>query len=263
MNIFKKILLISRPRIWIYTIGMFWIGVTIGTHDPLAIFKGFFLPLSLYLTLPINIFIYAINDVFDVETDKYNPKKDGFEFAAQKKDKLFLLYLAVVFLLPLPFIIIHMPTKVWILVSIWLFLVVSYNFPPLRWKAVPILDLLFAFNFPIWAMIGYLLSTGQLPQLFFIYIGVIFSIIMHLYTSSLDIDYDKKTNIHTTATLFNTLHNNLLICFILSVLTSVFLFVAGVYIVSIWFLMYGVFFFINMIFERYFLSKLLISKQLQ
>ena len=248
----KRIILISRPRIWFYMFGWYWFGAIAGSHDPFFIFQKQLLPLSLYLTFPANFFIYAINDAFDIDTDAGNPRKSKFEFIARSEDRRFLLTAAFIFLLPLFFIISRMPVYIIALVFLWFFLILSYNIPPIRFKTMPILDVLFAFNYPLWGAIGYFLVIGNSPPLLFVVAGAAFAAIMHIYSASLDIDYDRKVGIRTTATAFKTLKNNLFVCLISSILIGLFFLIIKIPIVSFVFWGYSIFFFLNLLFEKYF-----------
>ena len=88
----SRVIRISRPRFWIYELGPYMIGVlgAILTHQEImqnpaidgltvgqlfmkhAVIIGIF---ALYFLIPANIRIYGINDIYDYETDKLNPKK--------------------------------------------------------------------------------------------------------------------------------------------------------------------------------------------
>ena len=62
---------ISRPVLWINTIGTGVVGIWLtGAYlDVRAV------PVILWLTLPFNLLIYGVNDIFDQETDAANPRK--------------------------------------------------------------------------------------------------------------------------------------------------------------------------------------------
>ncbi len=215
MNILSflgRIIMISRPRIWIYTAGSFATGILIGTGSFSSLFRMDLLPLFLWLTLPANLFLYSINDAFDYETDAKNPKKDKFENRASKTEKSTLILTGIISCLPLIFIFLGLQFEVKAMIFLWFILVLSYNFPGIRLKAVPILDNLFCFNFPLWGIIGYFLVSGQLPSAqVYVLIGL-FSIAMHLYTSSIDLEYDRAAGIKTTSVLIGSVKANLLVC---------------------------------------------------
>ncbi|WP_207956168.1 UbiA prenyltransferase family protein [Rubrobacter marinus] len=68
---------ISRPVLWINTIGPAVVGVWLAGD----LWRWEALPLLLWLTLPFNLLIYGVNDVFDQETDAKNPRKGTLEGA--------------------------------------------------------------------------------------------------------------------------------------------------------------------------------------
>ena len=66
-----QLLRVSRPRFWMYLLGPFMIALAATSlRPPVEVWL-----LGLYLTLPANLLIYGVNDLFDVETDRLNPKK--------------------------------------------------------------------------------------------------------------------------------------------------------------------------------------------
>ena len=70
-----QLLKTSRPRFWIYLIGPILIAFAASglQFSPLLILLG------LYATLPANLLIYGVNDIFDRDTDALNAKKSGYE----------------------------------------------------------------------------------------------------------------------------------------------------------------------------------------
>jgi 4-hydroxybenzoate polyprenyltransferase len=46
-----------------------------------------FLPILLWLTLPFNLLIYGVNDIFDQETDSKNPRKGTLEGARIRSEE--------------------------------------------------------------------------------------------------------------------------------------------------------------------------------
>ena len=101
---FKNLITISRPRFWLYLFGPFLIGVAAA---PLAVSPPLLL-LAIYFTFPANLLIYGVNDLFDYETDKLNPKKRGYEEMVtperQKNLRNYILAFNLPFLALLPFL---------------------------------------------------------------------------------------------------------------------------------------------------------------
>lgn len=76
---FKEVIKVSRPRFWLYEAATFGLVGTVGALQGLSFFSDWrYWIFALYFLIPANILIYGINDIFDYETDKLNPKKgDG------------------------------------------------------------------------------------------------------------------------------------------------------------------------------------------
>ncbi len=74
-----RVLRISRPRFWIYELGPYMIGVLgaiLITNQSRGVLDFWTILLfGFYFLIPANIWIYGINDIYDYETDKLNPKK--------------------------------------------------------------------------------------------------------------------------------------------------------------------------------------------
>lgn len=96
---FQKLIKISRPRFWMYTVGTFLVGIATTwsvLEFPVTIqlfldswdtkwliwicilFLAFLVYLG-YFIFPANLLIYGVNDIADGDTDAFNTKKDGYE----------------------------------------------------------------------------------------------------------------------------------------------------------------------------------------
>ena len=67
----RRLVHISRPVLWINTIGSGLVAVWLTG----ALFDLRALPIILWLTLPFNLLIYGVNDIYDQDTDATNPRK--------------------------------------------------------------------------------------------------------------------------------------------------------------------------------------------
>ncbi|MCF7865005.1 MAG: UbiA family prenyltransferase [Candidatus Pacebacteria bacterium] len=246
---FKRLLLISRPRIWIYTAGSFLLGIfysqsfNIPTSHILVSFPTWKIIYTVFwLTIPANIFLYALNDAYDTGTDEDNPKKDGFEIKADSSDKKTLLVISLIsVLLYLP-IIFSLDLIAQTIFLIWILIVVTYNVPPLRFKMRPIVDNLFALNFPLWGVFGYYLIQGNLPTNFTLAMIAVFATVMHIYTASGDIEFDRRDGIYTTAVLIGSIKKTLLVCLLLTAILMCGLWIQGLPELSIAMSLYFIYF---------------------
>ena len=75
----RHLLRVSRPRFWMYLLGPYMVALAATSlRPPVEVWL-----LGLYLTLPANLLIYGVNDLFDAETDRLNPKKRDYESLLQ------------------------------------------------------------------------------------------------------------------------------------------------------------------------------------
>jgi 4-hydroxybenzoate polyprenyltransferase len=187
---------ISRPVLWINTVG----PATIGTWLSGDLWRWDFLPILLWLTLPFNLLIYGVNDVFDRETDAKNPRKGTLEGARIRPGEARLIWIGVLFT-NLPFLIyfvLSLPfgAILWMLLYVLLF--ISYSVPPARFKARSYLDSLsnVAYAFPL-VFIPLALSASPVwPAA----VGLMaWSAAKHTFDAVQDVDEDRKVGIETTA----------------------------------------------------------------
>lgn len=187
---------VSRPVLWVNTIGPTVIGVwLIGD-----LWRWEAVALLLWSTLPFNLLIYGVNDIFDQETDAQNTRKGGLEGARILASETRTIVAAIV-LTNTPFLAYFMFTLplealAWIVAYMVIF--VFYSAPPLRFKARPILDSLSnaAYAFPL---VFVPLALGE-PPMWAAAIGLMaWSLAKHAYDAVQDIDEDRAAAITTTA----------------------------------------------------------------
>lgn len=240
-SIYLQILFISRPRIWLYTLGSFLFGVQLAFLSGYSVAAQEIALLCLLLTVPVNVFIYALNDYFDFDSDALNPKKNTFEYRSEKPD-IRLLYIAVAALLVVSLGMLSQEVLIIKMFVLWLVIILSYNIPPLRFKARPGLDMFFAMNFPLWGFIGYVTATHSLPDLNVLIPVVCLAAVFHLYTALHDIPHDKRAGVITSAVWVGTIKKNILLCVALTIFTIGVLTYFGWFWVSVPLLIYVIFF---------------------
>jgi len=187
---------ISRPVLWINTVGPAVVGVWL-TGD---LWRWEATPLLVWLTLPFNLLIYGVNDVFDQETDAKNPRKGSLEGAKILPEEVGTIWRGVI-LTNVPFLIYFLyvlpyEAVFWILLYAALF--VGYSVPVLRFKARPYLDSLSnaAYAFPLVFVPLALESSIVWPAA----LGLMaWSTAKHTFDAVQDIDEDRKVRILTAA----------------------------------------------------------------
>lgn len=192
----KRLIVISRPVLWVNTIGTTVMGMWLAGF----LWDWRVLPILIWVTFPFNLLIYGINDIFDQETDNINARKGGYEGAHIYPNEVKPIWIGVIatnvpfliyFALTLP------PAAVWWMVAYSLFFF-FYSTPPLRFKARKYLD---AFSntdyaFPL-AFVP--LALGEEPVWLAVAGLMAWSIAKHAYDAIQDIPQDSDTGIVTTA----------------------------------------------------------------
>lgn len=191
-----RFLHISRPVLWINTVGPAVIGMWLTG----ALWRVEALPILLWLTLPFNLLIYGVNDIFDRETDAKNPRKGTLEGARIAPSEVSPIWRGVL-ISNAPFVAYFFwrfpgGAVVWMLLYTVIFL--GYSVPPLRFKARPYMDSLSnaAYAFPLVFVPLALKFSPVWP----VAIGLMaWSAAKHTFDAVQDVDEDRKVGITTTA----------------------------------------------------------------
>jgi len=177
----------------------------------LAFFRPEYILFLLYFFVPANVIIYGVNDYFDEETDRTNPKKNEKEHrlgGGERRDLRTLLLAVTGFSLALlPF----MDTVGRLVFLGFLFLASFYSAPPLRFKEIPFLDFSSNMLYIMPGIFGLSLAAGALPPLVLVIAGYLHIAAMHLFSAIPDIDCDRRAGITTTAVLLGR-KPSLLLC---------------------------------------------------
>ena len=193
-----RLLHISRPLLWVNTIGSTVVGLWL-TGD---LWRWEAVPLLLWATLPFNLLIYGVNDIFDQETDAQNARKGGLEGALIASSEARGIAIAIV-LLNVPFLAyfaVTMPADALAWIAAYVLVFVFYSAPPLRFKARVVADSLSnaAYAFPL---VFVPLALGQSPMWAAALALMAWSVAKHTYDAIQDIDEDQQVGIRTTAVL--------------------------------------------------------------
>lgn len=205
-----KLFAISRPRFWSYLFGPFLIGIAAA---PDVAFSWRLVALGLFFTYPANLLIYGFNDVFDYETDKYNPKKRGYEQLLSPERRVPLLrqmgLWGIIGMLLVVSVDVPQVVK-WAMTGFYFF-GLGYSVPPIRAKVKPFIDAYFNVLYVFPALVSYGLLTGGYPAWELFLAGALWCAAMHAYSAIPDIRSDKKAGIRTVATVLGT-KRTLLFC---------------------------------------------------
>ncbi len=197
----KALLIASRPFSWINTCLPF-LAAAIATGHPSSwpVLLG-----GLYFLIPFNLLMYGVNDLFDYESDRRNPRKGGVEGALLPPAGGARLWVAVG-ATNLPFL-----AAVWWLdgpragaaLTFTAFTAVAYSAPPLRTKVLPGLDsITSSLHFTLPAVCGALSAGAALPELPWRFLAAFF--LWGIASQSLgaiqDVAYDREAGLRSIAT---------------------------------------------------------------
>jgi 4-hydroxybenzoate polyprenyltransferase len=201
MSDLKFILRVSRPRFWIYVFGPYLVGLAAGISSREDLLRLDALIFAIFFLLPANLLIYGINDIFDWETDRLNPKKAEYETLLRPEShRRLAIWIAV---LNLPFAVLTFFLAPQALPSLagFVFFSVFYSAPPIRAKAIPIIDSAFNVLYVFPGALAYQTITGEFPPLVAFTAAWFWTMAMHAYSAIPDIDADREGGVSTVATL--------------------------------------------------------------
>ena len=194
----RNLLVLSRPRFWLYLAGPVLVGIAYGASSLGELFAPITVGLFAYFLVPANVYLYGINDIFDAEIDRKNPKKDGRE-TRFSGDPAVLLAVAVAGLLGVGLLVVVPP-----IAAPWLagFFILggAYSAPP-RLKTKPPLDSISNGLYILPGGAAYAATAGGWPPAVAILGGWLWTMAMHTFSAIPDIGPDRQAGIRTTATL--------------------------------------------------------------
>ena len=199
---FREVLRISRPRFWLYEAATFGLVGTVSALNGFSFFSDWrYWIFALYFLIPANILIYGINDIFDYETDKLNPKKgdDAYE-ALVPPERQHSLWKWILFT-NIPFFF-FVPLSLPLILSFFAFVFFAsfYSAEPIRAKAKPVIDSLFsAGHYVATGVFGYFLAGGESFPFIGIIAGMLWAVAMHAYSAVPDIKADLQAGLQTIA----------------------------------------------------------------
>lgn len=198
----RSFLKASRPRFWFYVFGPYLVGVAAGVSSREAFADWRLLTFAVYFLLPANLLVYGVNDIFDYETDRLNPKKAAYESLVSPEGRRRLFYWIAS--LNLPFIVLAagiFDLRVFAAMQTFIFLSIFYSSPPIRAKAIPFLDSAFNVLYVMPGVFGYAVTAGALPPAEVIVSAGLWTAAMHAYSAVPDIEADRKAGLSTVATV--------------------------------------------------------------
>ncbi|AEH36846.1 prenyltransferase [Halopiger xanaduensis] len=193
------LLVLSRPRFWLYLAGPVLVGVAYAAESRADLVTPASIVLFAYFLLPANVFLYGINDIYDREIDAANPKKEEKE-ARYRGQRYVPLAVGVCAALPLLFAPLLEPV-VWPWLVAFLLLGAGYSAPPVRFKTTPILDSVSNGLYVTPGAAAYAAVAGAQPPAIAVLGAWLWAMGMHTFSAIPDIEPDRETGIRTTATV--------------------------------------------------------------
>ncbi|MFT4612295.1 MAG: 4-hydroxybenzoate polyprenyltransferase [Glaciecola sp.] len=251
---FKEIFFLSRPRFWMYVLGTFLIGVI--SSGNLFLYDAtttlLLIAFGVFFSVPANVFIYGVNDIYDHQTDIHNDKKIKYEsvLPLQKHRNLWNIMISLLIpFLPL-FFMVSGPAKLALLV--FLFTGVFYSATPIRAKSKPPLDVLFsAIIYVSPALVGFFITGNTNIEWLAVFGGLIWAFGMQTYSAVPDIEADKKAGVNTLAIVLGE-KNALWFCLIAYVISAT----IGFYYVGYISILFGLVYAVMVLLSIYNVSKL-------
>lgn len=199
---FKHILRTSRPLFWLNTSVLWVLALLVIEEAP----TWADLLMILYFTLPFNLWLHGINDIYDFESDLLNERKGSDEGALLSPSLHKPLQRSIVIWnLPFWLIALWQGTPLAIsLLALFLFLGWAYSAPPIRGKSRPVFDSLInsAYIMPYLIALAWHNAPAESWQVSrpAIIAFCTWSIASHVFTSIQDIEADRAGGISTIAT---------------------------------------------------------------
>ncbi len=207
----------SRPIGWILGPLVFLTGMTFSGSiilTPVSIFQ------ILLLSFPGCIFLYAMNDVYDYESDKLNPRKNlAGGWLDSKLEPEYHPYVTKVsiFVVLLMFLSSFLTLNITniLAMAVLVFSANYYSAPPLRFKERPVIDsvsngMMFVGTF----LLGYSFGGSIFDLGIDFYLITACVIGIHAYTTIMDYEFDKKAGYKTFAVVFGERGTSLFVLFI-------------------------------------------------
>ena len=195
----RYLLVLSRPRFWLYLAGPVAVGVTYGISDVSELFTPVTLALAAYFLVPANVFLYGVNDIFDADIDALTPKKEDREARWQGDRLVLLAVLASAAGGVATFAI--TPRVAWPYLAGFLLLGAAYSAPPIRFKTTPFADSVSNGLYVLPGAAAYATVAGAHPPGAALVGAWLWTMGMHTFSAIPDIEPDRAAGIRTTATV--------------------------------------------------------------
>lgn len=182
------------------------------------------MPFLIWLTLPFNLLIYGVNDIFDFEIDQLSLRKDSYQGARLGKAEFRRVWIGVLGL-NLPFLLFfvgRISLEASAFIALYVFVFLAYSVPPFRFKARVYADSLSnaAYSLPVAIVPLYLGHAAPYLPLAAL---ASWSVAKHAYDAIQDREVDAHLGVRTTPVALGV-RGALIWCGFFWALSSLFLF---------------------------------------
>lgn len=206
---FAFLLQVCRPGLWTTT-ALFYL-MPLG-HSVNFSSAKFWVGL-VYVLIPLGFVLYGVNDIFDVEADRRNPRKGTFLFGSLGRSEQLAALRWQIAALQIPFVsafLVWIGPRTLLWFAVLLLAVALYNAPQIRLKARPPFDVLIQASYLlVFVLSSWVNGVRQLPWPTFIF-GALFAMHSHLFGEVMDIVPDRESGRTTTAVRIGAVRTKLL-----------------------------------------------------
>lgn len=200
VRLFSELMRASRPFSWINTVLPFVaVALSLQHRFTPALVLG-----AVYFSAPYNLLLYGVNDLYDFESDRRNPRKGGLiEGGLVPPRDARALWSAIALLtLPLLLVIAWLTPTAALAVAVSSAVALAYSMPPLRLKELPGLDALTAsLAFVLPAVSGAILAGASPRQFPWLYLSafLLWGLASQALGAIQDMPYDRTAHIQSIA----------------------------------------------------------------
>ncbi len=210
------LLQVCRPGLWTTT-ALFYLM-------PLGRFVDFrsarFWVGLIYVLIPLGFVLYGVNDIFDVDADRWNPRKGTYLFGSLGQSEQLAALRWQIVAVQIPFVaafLVWIGAQILVWFAVLLGAVWLYNVPRIGCKTRPPLDVLMQASYLlVFVLSSWVNEVPQLPWQTFVF-GALFAMHSHLFGEVMDIAPDRAAGRTTTASRIGAVRTKLLIAAFLGV----------------------------------------------
>ena len=204
----KRLIQISRPIFYLPSVTAYIAGVIYAHKDiNLPVLYG-----ALLMTLPVNLVLLGINDIYDRDSDLINSRKGGKDGSVISLDEIRILKIYIIFTAIFSIITGYIICGLGFTLAISVFFILGYLYsvPPIRLKTKPPLDLLcdglgYISIFLSGYWINATIHSMAVPNIKIIFVILLFISGLHAFCRLQDYKYDKIANDKTIAVKYGLL----------------------------------------------------------